>query len=94
MGKKLKKDLLVSQVKANVKWTLSPPYGPHHGGIYEIMVEATKRALNILCNDSDVTLDEFRTFVSRVAALINSRPLSRVNLDNQGVILTWFSDTF
>ena len=55
---------------------------------YEIMVKATKRALKSLCSLSDLTMDEFRTFVSRVAVLINCRPLSRINVESQDIILT------
>ena len=80
--------LLLTSVQANIDWSFTPPYGPHHGGIYEIMVKATKRALKSLCSLSDLTMDEFRTFVSRVAVLVNSRPLTRVNVDNQDIILT------
>ena len=33
-------------------------------------------------------MDEFRTFVSRVACLLNGRPLTRVEVDHRTVILT------
>ena len=86
--KTIDQGMLITQVKADIDWIFTPPYGPHHGGIYEIMVKATKRALKSLCSLSDLTMDEFRTFVSRVAVLVNSRPLSRVNVESQDIILT------
>jgi hypothetical protein len=82
-------DGIIKSTKANINWRFTPPRGPHHGGVYEIMVKATKRALKTLCGHSDLDSDEFRTFVSRVASLINGRPLSKVYGDeNKFVILT------
>lgn len=84
----LDEDLIISQTKANVNWTFTPPKGPHHGGVYEILIKATKRCLKALCSYPDLTMDEFRTFVSRVASLLNGRPLTRVDVDNRTMILT------
>ncbi len=33
-------DLIIKSDLANVVWHFTPPYGPHHGGTYEIMVKA------------------------------------------------------
>ena len=80
--------MAIDPVEANVKWHFTPPYAPHHGGIYESMVKSTKRALKSISDRHLLDLDEFRTFVSRSAALLNGRPLARV-VDNATVkILT------
>ena len=71
-------NMAIDPVEANVKWHFTPPYAPHHGGIYESMVKATKRALKTVSDKNLLDLDEFRTFVSRSAALLNGRPLARV----------------
>jgi hypothetical protein len=86
--KTIDQGLLITQTKADIDWSFTPSYGPHHGGIYEIMIKATKRALKSLCSLSDLTMDECRTFVSRVAVLVNSRLLTRVNVESQDIILT------
>jgi len=70
----LEEDLLVTPSQAKVKWTFAPPRGPHHGEVYEIMVKATKRCLKALCSYPDLTMDEFRIFVSRMASLLNGQP--------------------
>ena len=86
----LDKDSIIKATKANVDWHFTPPKGPHHGGVYEIMVKATKRAFKGLLPKSDLTFDEFRTLVSKCMGLVNCRPLTRVptGLDDQHVILT------
>jgi hypothetical protein len=81
-------DLIIKSVLANVTWHLTPPYGPHHGGTYEIMVKASKRALDTLCKRADLTMDEFRTVLSHVCALLNGRPLTRVVEEGVTYVLT------
>ncbi len=56
--------------------------------MYERMVGVAKRALESLCHYSDLTVDEFRTALCRVAALLNSRPITRVKDENSIQILT------
>jgi hypothetical protein len=84
----LNEDLLIRQTFAGTTWRFTPPYGPHHGGIYETMVKAAKRALYSLFVEADLTMDEFRTAISRVAALLNSRPITHVKDENSIQILT------
>ena len=84
----LDEDLIIRQTYAEAIWRFTPPYGPHHGGIYETMVKAAKRALYSLFVEADLDMDEFRTAISRVAALLNSRPLTRVKDENGTMILT------
>ena len=81
-------DLIIKSELANVIWHFTPPYGPHHGGTYEIMVKASKRALDTLCKRADLTMDEFRTVLSRVCALLNGRPLTRVVEEGVTYVLT------
>jgi hypothetical protein len=69
-------------------WHLTPPYGPHHGGTYEILVKVSKGALNTLCKRADLTMDEFRTVLCQICALLNNRPLTRVVEDGVAYVLT------
>jgi hypothetical protein len=54
--KTIDQGLLITKTKADIEWIFTPPYRPHHGGIYEIMVKATKKALKSLCSLSDLTI--------------------------------------
>jgi hypothetical protein len=89
--KSLNQDLIIKKVPADINWIFTPPYGPHHGGVYEIMVKSFKRSFYALLENNmrpDLTMDEFRTLISRCAALVNGRPLTRTEIDNKSIILT------
>jgi transposase len=79
---------VITRVSSQVIWRFTPPYGPHHGGVYEVMVKATKRSLDSICRYPDLDFDEFQTFVAATASLLNGRPLTRVNVDTGTQILT------
>jgi hypothetical protein len=61
-----------------IEWIFNPPLGSHFGGVFEIMVKAMKRALRITVSRADLNEEEFRTVVSKVAWMMNSRPIQPV----------------
>jgi hypothetical protein len=61
-----------------IRWDFNPPYGSHFGGVFEIVVKAAKRALKSIAGVSDLTEEEFRTFVSKAAWMLNQRPIQKV----------------
>ena len=58
-----------------IEWIFNPPHAPHFGGAFEIMVKAVKRALKDCVASADLDEEEFRTCVSKVAFLLNNRPI-------------------
>jgi hypothetical protein len=74
-------DGIIQQTKANVNWTFTPPKAAHFGGIYEIMVKASKRCLKAITDYGCLNLDQFYTVVYHVASTLNSRPLTKVKMD-------------
>ena len=84
----LDKDMLIETAKAEINWHFTPPLAPHQGGIYESMVKSAKRALKTIADRENLNFDEFRTFVSNSAAMLNGRPLQRVTHDNSSYVLT------
>jgi len=58
-----------------IKWRFNPPLGSHHGGVFESMIKAAKRALRAILGEAIVTDEELLTAVTEVEALLNSRPL-------------------
>jgi hypothetical protein len=72
---------VIRQHKAQVRWTFTPPRAAHFGGIYEIMVKATKRCLKAISNYKELNLDQFQTVAYYIANTLNSRPLTTVRSD-------------
>ena len=59
-----------------IKWTFNPPYPPHFGGVFEVMIKAAKKAIVAILGNSDVNDEELMTAFTGAEALINSRPLT------------------
>ena len=69
------------EVQANttskgIKWTFNPPYAPHFGGVFEIMIKSAKRAITAILKNADVKDEELMTEFCGAEASINSRPLT------------------
>jgi hypothetical protein len=63
---------------AGINWIFNPPLAPHFGGVFEIIVKAMKRALRATIGSADLTEEEFRTVISKVSWMLNSRPIQPV----------------
>jgi hypothetical protein len=56
---------IIQQHKAQVSWTFTPPKAAHFGGIYEIMVKASKRCLKAIQNHGVLNQDQFYSCLPR-----------------------------
>ena len=54
----------------------NPPYAPHFGGVFEIMIKSAKRAIIAILNNADVNDEELMTAFCGAETVINSRPLT------------------
>ena len=52
------------------------------GGIFERMVQSTKRCLRKIVGQSGLNYDELLKVVTEVESIINSRPLSYISSDD------------
>ena len=61
-----------------IDWIFNPPSASHMGGIWERQIRTTRKVLTILLHEHGSRLDDesFRTLLSEVEAIINSRPLT------------------
>jgi len=59
-----------------IKWIFNPPYAPHFGGVFEVMIKSAKRAITAILTNAEVTDEELMTAFCGAEALINSRPLT------------------
>lgn len=71
-----------------INWRFNPPGAPHHGGVFEAMVKATKTALREVLQKRNLTEEELQTALISAEGLINQRPLTYVGSEQEEFILT------
>lgn len=64
-----------------MQWSFIPPHAPHMGGIWESAVKSFKMHFLKTTGTQRFTLTEFMTLLTRVEAVLNSRPLSQTSSD-------------
>lgn len=72
------KDILC---KKNTEWKFQKPFAPHQGGIYESAVKSAKHHLKRIVGKVEYTHEYWLTFLKKVEAILNSRPLYPINDD-------------
>jgi hypothetical protein len=71
-----------------IEWSFITPRSPHHGGAWEIMVKAMKRAIMALSQGQTMNADTFDTYLCLAMNMINNRPLLKHYSQDQPHILT------
>lgn len=64
-----------------ITWKFNPPGAPHFGGIFESGIKSTKYHLKRVVGAQILTFEEFITILSKVEAVLNSRPLCSLSPD-------------
>ncbi|XP_068704618.1 uncharacterized protein [Montipora foliosa] len=70
-----------SLLQKNIKWTFSPPYGSHFGGIWERCIRTIKKILRSLLREQITDDESLPTLMCEVESILNSRPISAVSSD-------------
>ena len=65
-----------------VEWAFNLEKAPWWGGIFERMIKSAKRCLKKAIGRACLTYDELLTLVTEVEAVLNSRPLSYIAMDD------------
>ncbi|XP_062714134.1 uncharacterized protein LOC134290921 [Aedes albopictus] len=74
----------VTFTNARTSWHFNPPSAPHMGGCWERMVRSVKAAMGAISEHPRHPSDEIlETVVLEAEAIVNSRPLTYVPLDNE-----------
>ena len=75
------KKILDSAANQGIQWHFGPPYGPHHGGVYEALIKSTKKAMYAILSNASLTDEELLTASIEVEGMLNSRPLTYCSSD-------------
>lgn len=67
--------------KAHQGFSSPPPSAPHFSGLWEAGVKAAKHHLRRVIGDQVLSFEEMCTFLCRVEARLNSRPLTPLSAD-------------
>lgn len=59
----------------NVEWVFNAPAAPHRGGLWEAAVRSMKHHLYRTVGAHAFAVEGFRTFLAKIGAILNSRPL-------------------
>ncbi|XP_075161709.1 uncharacterized protein LOC142234459 [Haematobia irritans] len=63
----------------NFQWEFIPPNAPHIGGLWEAGVKSFKIHFKKIAQNTKYTFEELTTLLTRIEAVLNSRPLSPMN---------------
>ena len=64
-----------------IKWVFQPPASPHMSGVWERLVQTTKKHLKSIVGDGLLNDFELRTLLSEVESIVNNRPITAVSDD-------------
>ena len=65
-----------SLMQDGIKWTFNPPYGAHHGGVWERLVQDVKRLLRSVTNQQALDDEALQTVFCEAEAILNDRPIT------------------
>lgn len=65
----------------SIQWHFNVPNAPHHGGLWEAAVKSTKFHLKRMGGAHLFTFEELATLLAKIAACLNSRPLTPISND-------------
>jgi hypothetical protein len=78
-GQEMEKELRVE----GIQWHFGPPNASHWGGVYERLVQCSKKHLKVLLTENVLDSDVFVTVLKEVESTLNKRPLTQVSSDSR-----------
>ena len=71
-----------------IKWDFNLPKAPWWGGFFERLVKCTKRCIKKILGNPRLSFDEMHTVLTEIEAILNSRPLTYIDVEDIDEALT------
>ncbi|KAI4884310.1 hypothetical protein NFI96_008914, partial [Prochilodus magdalenae] len=68
-------------LQRGIKWMFNPPFGSHHGGVWERMIRSIRKVLNTTLRMQNLDEEGLHTFLCEAEAILNSRPITTASND-------------
>ncbi|XP_038107025.1 uncharacterized protein LOC119766508 [Culex quinquefasciatus] len=68
-------------VNNEIRWSFSPPSGPHFGGLWEAAVRSAKHHILRVIGDEPISIEDMNTLLVQVEGCLNSRPITPMSDD-------------
>ena len=59
-----------------IQWRFNPPYGAHHGGVWERLIQQVKKVLHSILKQQSLDDEALQTAFCEVEAILNDRPIT------------------
>ena len=69
-------------LQKNSKWSFNPPYGSHHGDVWECCIHTTRKVLRALLQTQTFDDEGLATLLCEVESIMNGRPIATVSSDS------------
>lgn len=79
-------DVVDKYTSHGLQWSFIPPNAPHMGGLWEAGVKSFKKHFKKVAQNQKYTFEQFTTLLTRIEAVLNSRPLSPMTDDPQQLL--------
>ena len=64
-----------------IQWIFNPPLSPHFGGVFEVMIKAAKKAMDVIIRRASLHDEELMSVFIEIEGIMNSRPICAISKD-------------
>jgi hypothetical protein len=68
-------------LQRRIKWTLNPPTGSHHGGVWERCIRTMRKIIKSVIREQVLDDQGINTLMCEVEAIVNGRPITKLSDD-------------